>query len=347
MSLVRRSSALRMALLLLAASFTGLGVSADDAPPSAVGPLLKLLENGKLPPARLEPVAKMVCDRGNEHDLAVVYRQLIGTEWPEELRLQAIDWLLEAAKTRKVQPAGDVSGLAELLGESAPSALRGPIARLASAWKVDAAVEPLRKLAAAGNANDTLRKQAVDALLGYGGGVARTTIEQMLTADQPLEMQARAVVALAAIDPEQAAAKAAGLLHDMTPTSDPAPIVDAFLNVQGGAEELADAITEQRPSADVALLALRHMYAVGRSDPSLDAILSEVAGIDGEVPRLSEDEIKALAAKATQEGDAERGRRCFAGPTWRACGAMRSARVAARSVPTSARLESVRQSTTS
>ncbi|MCA9055703.1 MAG: c-type cytochrome, partial [Planctomycetaceae bacterium] len=99
--------------------------------------------------------------------------------------------------------------------------------------------------------------------------------------------------------------------QQMTAMDDPAHVMDAFLNIKGGADKLAEALRQQPPATDVALLALRHMYAVGRSDAALDSLLSELAGIKGEAPKLTEEQIKAKAEEAVAEGDAARGEAVF------------------------------------
>ena len=280
-------------------------------PPSAVGPLLGLLQRGTLPPERLPAVAKMVCERGNEHDLAFIFEQVTGDNWPIELRADALAWLREAVATRKVQPAGDLSGLGDLIDESDSDELRFAAVRLAELLTSDAIVTALQSLTEDATASRELRNAALDALIAYGGDVAQHTIDGLLAKDQPAATRVRGVTALTRIDVSRAAGEAAGLLKQATAEDDPAPLVDAFLNVRGGADKLAAALKENPPKADVALLALRHMYAVGRSDPSLDSLLSDLAGIKGEAPQLTAEEIKAKAELAVKQGDAAKGEEVF------------------------------------
>jgi putative heme-binding domain-containing protein len=285
-------------------------VRADD-PPSAAGPLLGLLKRGTLPPERVGAVAKMVSERGNEHDLAYLFSQATADEWPVELRRDVLAWLQEAADTRKLRPAGDLSGLAKLVSDADDPQLRQQAVKLAGAWQVKAAVEPLEKLAESPDAPQELKSAAIAALVAFGGETAQRTIERMLQPDQPVDVRARGVAALARIDLPRAASHAAKVLQAATATDDPAPLVDAFLNAKGGADALAAALEQTPPPSDVALLALRHMYAVGRSDAKLDAVLSRLAGINAEVPKLTEEEIKSLAKLASAEGDAARGEEVF------------------------------------
>lgn len=304
-----------IALGLLHAPTCGPGrgnVSAEAAePPSAVGPLLTLLKKGTLPPERLPAVAKMVCERGNPHDLAYVFQQAASETWPPELRRDALRWLRDAAETRKVVPEGDLAPLVTLLANDGdPPLLRDAIA-LAGAWKTPAAVAPLQNLAASPELSADLRLAAQQALIAYGGEVARRTIEAMLAADQPREVRLHGIAGLVPLDPSRAAEAAAVFLSQLAPTESPAPLLDPFLNQRGGADRLAAALEKHPPASDVALLALRHLYAVGRSDPALESLLSRLAGLQAEAPRLSPEEILELAALAEQQGDPARGEAVF------------------------------------
>jgi putative heme-binding domain-containing protein len=295
----------------LAALLFGLSAAAAADPPSAVGPLLTLLKKGTLPPDRLPAVAKMVAERGNEHDLAYLFTQAAGDAWPAELRRETFTWLREAAATRKVQPAANLSALAAIIAESPDAKLRLEAVRLAAVLKPAEAAPALEALTDDAKASPELVSAATAALISFGGDVARQTIARLLADGQPWQRQARGAAALVSIDPQQAARTAVELLQRAGPQDDLAPLIDAFLTAKGGADRLAAALRDATVPADVALLALRHVYAVGRSDPALDSVLSEQAGIRGEAPRLSEAEILAKADEAKARGDAARGEEVF------------------------------------
>ena len=48
-----------------------------DEPASAVGPLMKLFQSGRLPAERQGTVVEMICKRGNAHDLKVVFDRIV------------------------------------------------------------------------------------------------------------------------------------------------------------------------------------------------------------------------------------------------------------------------------
>src|SRR5579862_520387 len=118
------------AIFLLIMWLTAIPLDADE-PASAVGPLMKLYQSGRLPAERQPAVVEMICNRGNEHDLRVVLDKVLTAEGtPAALRLKALGWLAEAARTRKVKPAGDLAPLTELV-RSQDANLRLAAVRLA------------------------------------------------------------------------------------------------------------------------------------------------------------------------------------------------------------------------
>lgn len=285
---------------------------ADDAPPSNVGPLIGLMKKGALPAERLPGVVKVVCERGNEHDLAFVFSEVVREDhWDRSLRGDTIGWLYEAATSRKVRPAGDVSAIATLVQNSSEPKLQLPAMKLIGLWKVTSAAAGLEAIIESDKSTDAARSAAIDAVVALGGEVAARAVDTMLRSDQPLSVQFRGVAAQTTIDIKQAATSAAKVLKSAGSEDDPALLMNAFLQQKGGADVLAKALESTPPNADVALLLLRQMYAVGHSDAVLDKVLSKLAGVNDVPPKPTEARIKELALQADTEGDAIRGELVF------------------------------------
>ena len=122
---------------------------------------------------------------------------------------------------------------------SSPSdlALEKPAVRLAGLWKLEAAADALRRLAVSPSVDDVLRAEALDALAAIGGQVGRSRIEVLAGRDQPMGTRILAVAALAKLDLEAAAVRAAEILAQPAALGrDLTPLLAAFLNRQGGAE---------------------------------------------------------------------------------------------------------------
>ena len=303
---------LRVLPLLLAAMLVGLAAitARGDDPPSAVGSVLNLLKSGKVPAERLQPVLEIVCSRGNEHDLAFAYAQALEEDvYPTSLRVTVLEKLAAAARNRKVIPAGDLSGIATLLAADA-AGLQIAAVELAGEWKAAAAAPALAELAANPETSGALRDAALAALVRIDAEAARKTIDSLTTADRPAGVRAAGIAALARFDVDRAAALAAAALNEAQP-DDVARLMTAFLDRQNGPGALAAALAESPPPVDVAKLALRQMYSVGRSDADLSQVLEEAAGIAGDIPTPTTEELAALITEVETQGDAARGEDVF------------------------------------
>ncbi len=301
-----------VALLLAAFIPTG-AVAQDDAKPESN--YVKLLK--KAPEARLGSIVAIIGKRGDAADLAFVFARATSPDgFPATVRVKALETLADAAMTRDLRPEGDLSGLGLLIrpgggGGGVDPASRLAAVRLAGVWKAEGAVDALATIAGARGADGPTRSAALDALAAIGGPPARVAIARLAAAGQAPAVRAPAVAALARVDVDAAADLAAGLVADAAPGSDLAPLVAAFLDRRGGAEKLAAALGRRRPTPDAAKLALRAIYALGRSDELLVGTLSKAAGLDAETRPPTKDEMDRLIAEVAASGDPARGERVF------------------------------------
>lgn len=287
------------------------GTTATAAGPAGAGAVMNLLKSGKVPPERLGPVLEIVCTRGNAEELAYVYERVLQPDaLPAKLRLQVLRKLADAAVTRKVVPAGDLSGISGLL-ESADAALRDAAIALCGPWKVSAAVESLSKLAADPHVPDDTRAAALAAIVHIDAAAAENVAAALTDDGQPFAIRALGIASLTRSDLPRAATLAAAALSHATGGDDPSRMVDAFLEKQGGTDALAAALQKSSLAEDVAKLVLRRMYAVGRSDAVLSAVLEHAAKIAGDVATPAGAELAALIAEINTSGDPARGEAVF------------------------------------
>ncbi len=296
-------------IIALAAS-----ASADD-PPSAVGPLMKLFQSGRLPAERQGAVVEMICNRGNEHDLRVVFDKLVQPDGlPADVRPKALGWLTDAAVTRKVKPAGELAALEQLVvGPAAakdPALQRGAL-KLAAVWKDTHITPALQKLALDKDTAIELRRAAIDGLITIADPRAQQTLRQLAEHGPTLVIRMQAVAGLVGFEITGAAKLAAEILLISKPTDDPGPMLDAFFARKEGSDRLAAEIEKHPPQADVAKVALRYMYSVGRSDSALSGVLSKVAGIAADPPPPTPEEVGKLVDDVIAKGNASRGERIF------------------------------------
>ncbi|MCA9080673.1 MAG: c-type cytochrome [Planctomycetaceae bacterium] len=303
---------IRIGALCLTLVVLGCGSAALAADsPSAVAPLMKLLQSGKVPESNRERIISLICAKGNAADLAYILEQVLQPEvWPAELRMTVLKSLREAAVNRKVIPDQHREGIAAII-ESDNSELRSIAISLAGTWKEPAAAKSLTEISLNPSLQIALRAAALEGLSQVDRATARTTIASLLDGKPDFETRSFAITTLLRIAPEQAADLAATALADAAANDDPAVLMDAFLNSQGGADQLATALAETTLGKDVALMALRHMYSVGRSDQHLSDVLSEFAGIAEEMPLPTKEELATLIEEVWSDGDPARGEAVF------------------------------------
>jgi len=300
----------RFAVWLLAFALLSVHPAFGDDPPSAVGPVMKLLRSGRVPESRLPSIVEIVGTRGNEHDLALLFNEAVGTKWPEPLRASALRLLIDSANTRKMIPTGDLSPIARLITGGDPS-LQPLAIEFSGAAKVQAAAPALAEVLAKDDVKPNVQAAALNALVAVSGRDALPTVQKVLAGKAPLAVKAPALAAFAEVDVQGAAKTAIALFEQLKPTDDAGPIVDAFLARKNGSKVLAEAVAKSPPSADIAKLALRHIYSVGRNDEELVSTLGKAAGINDDPEPLTPELIAGLVAEVEKSGDAARGEAVF------------------------------------
>jgi putative heme-binding domain-containing protein len=287
------------------------GFARADEPVSAVGPLMKLFQSGRLPAERQPAVVEMICNRGNEYDLRVVFDKVIGPDgMAETLRLKSLGWLADAARTRKVRPAGDLSGLAQLVRVKNQTAAMAAI-RLAATWSVDASSPDLRQIAAADDSSTEIRQTAIEALGAIGGTENHAALLKLAAAGHRFPIRVSAIAAVVGFDVHAAAREGTDLLAHASVDDDPAVMLDALLEHKSGSAALAAALQQARLNIDVAKRSLRYMYSVGRNDAELSNVLSAAAGVAADPQPPTQDEVAALVREVLEKGDPARGEKIF------------------------------------
>ncbi len=306
---------LRATMLVVALMECGVASVCGDETESAVGPLMKLFQGGRLPAERQGTVVEMICSRGNANDLKVVFDKIVQPDgFTPELRLKAMQWMTDAAVTRKVKPAGELVALEKLVAGDAAAAnpaLQQASIKLASTWK-DAAILPaLQSLATDSKTKSELRRVAIEGLVAIGSTESKSTLLKLVGKELPLPVRMQAAAGLSGMDLAAAAQAGAQVLADATAKDNPDEMIAAFLDRKGGADILAAELAKQKLTADVAKRSLRYIYSVGRSDAALSDVLSKAAGIAADAPPPTPEEVTRIAADVISKGDAARGEKIF------------------------------------
>jgi putative heme-binding domain-containing protein len=342
MNLLASRSAILAAILALGVTPTVPARAAADDPP-ADSPMVKLLKSGRVPEERQGTVIEMIGRRGTVADLDYIYQRALDVAAPPPIRARALDALAEAATTRGMNPEKDRDKLVGLLAvpatpagspliassgtgtqpqrfssnlqiptASAGSPLIGPVIRLAGAWKLESACGALRDIARSPKVEENVRESAIDALATIGGKSGRSAIEDLAGPGSPMPIRLSTIASLTRLDVDAAAARAAELIPSaVAEGAKLEPLMESFLNHQGGGATLASAIGRHSISPDAAKLALRAVYSLSQADPALVAALGKAAGINTEVKPMTPAELSSLVAEVAAKGDPARGEAVF------------------------------------
>ncbi|HTN74728.1 MAG TPA: hypothetical protein VL096_05755, partial [Pirellulaceae bacterium] len=275
---------------------------------------VKFLKAGKVPPQRMGAILGLIAKSGDADDLAYLLAQATKEDgFPADIKPVAFEALLSAATDRNLKPEGELSALDAVMASADPKLAKSRLiaVKLAGLWKVEKLAGSLEQLATAKDASPALRIAAMEALGSIGGKAAQATFAKLAAKGNPIATRSLAVAGIAQHDATAAADQAVLVLADLTDKDDPAALVDAFLAQKDGSAALAKAIAEAKLPVDAAKLALRHLYAIGRSDEELVAALSTAAGVSNENKPLPPEELKRLVAEVAAQGDAARGELIF------------------------------------
>ncbi|HEX4145188.1 MAG TPA: hypothetical protein VHY91_16900 [Pirellulales bacterium] len=284
---------------------------------SPVATMVTRLQAGKVPAERIGAIVTVIGNRGDADDLAFLFQQAVaGSQWNDALRLQTLQVLVDASVTRGIRPSGELTSLEQLIRTDpqpgGAEAARQLIAiRLAGLWHLAPLAELLAQRSLDEKALLPVRQASVVALGQIGGPGARKTFDTLLATSRPPAIRSLGVAGLAQVDLETAALRGADLLATETEADNPGPLVDLFLSHTKGPNLLAAAIRKTKPPVSVARRALEHLYAIGRVEGDLPAVLSEIAGIAADMHLPDPDEIRRLVAEVQAQGDAARGEMVF------------------------------------
>ena len=280
-------------------------------------PAVRLLKSGKVPPERLGTVIGIVGRQGTASDFSVLLEKATDPKaFPRDIRIKALDTLADAAANRKIIPDKNREALLQVLpepGRPGDIALTKAAIRNIIAWKLDQASTRLEAIAKAPKSPDDLRAESMKALGLLGGEANLKTLTALANSIQPTKTRVLALSALSAVAPDKAADLTVELwTKGSTPTgSDISQILTGFLNKSGGPESLSKALESSKVPQDTAKLALRQLYAIGRSDAALVTALSNAAGIASEIKAPTDAELKVLMDEVASKGDAKRGEEIF------------------------------------
>lgn len=298
-------SALTLSVITL---FLNLAFQSPATAQSSVSPMMKLLKSGRVPASRQGTIIELICRKGNPEELGFIWEQIVNDKFQGEVKEKSLIALKEAFQNRKIKPAGSLADISKLIDAKPP--VNQIAIELAGLWKVSGAAAKLQELALSAKTAEKLRLAAIDALVSIGGPESIKAMQKLTQENSPADIRYLGAAALVSLDLKQAIT--AGIkIMSTSKEGDPTPFIEAILDTQGAADQLAAALSTQKVPEDVAKKQLRYMYSVGRSDKALSDALSKAAGMSGEDKKLTEEEFKQLLADVIAKGNAERGEQIF------------------------------------
>ncbi len=269
-------------------------------PALAGATLSRLVTENKVPLDGSGPWFELLGSAGGANEIDRLWTRVQEKKTEEINTPRILTALADAAKLRGVRPTLPVAELANYLDTEHAETLRAA-ARLAGAWKSEAAVPRLVALTA--GKDDVARNTAFEALREIGSEPARAALRQLAAAPNAPHIRGQAVAALAALDFNPALITEA--LAAQPDEAAALPVWRGLLAVKDAGDRLAAALPKELPKP-VALAGLRAAREAGKNGAKLLAALTPLAGVSEAEAKMPKD-FKALAGFAKQNGDPARG----------------------------------------
>ncbi|MEK6235944.1 MAG: HEAT repeat domain-containing protein, partial [Planctomycetales bacterium] len=274
----------------------------------ALRPLVELIRSGKIPDDRLHRVFGLVAGIGGPNELKqVLDHALAGEKSKTSSRAALLDSLRESARNRGVRPAGNLNALAVLIAHQ-DAGLQAAAVRLAGAWKLESAREPIEILARSSDAAVSLRQTAVNALANFGADATRDVFAELVSNKHPSPIRVAAVAASLRVDPREGVARTVALLEALDPVAeDPSPLYQAVMGIRNGPGMLAAALKGKKLPLDVAKVGWRIARSAPAENPKLLEALRQSGGWKQEPKAWAEADVRSMVELAAQRGDPARG----------------------------------------
>jgi putative heme-binding domain-containing protein len=276
----------------------------------AVAALVKQLREGRLPPAARADVYDLVAAVGSAEDQRVTYDAAVDPDSGAAERLRALAALDRAARGRNVRPAGVDPAKLTALFTAPDAAVAAAAVRFAGAWQPAPFRAQLEALAAAEATPLPVRAAAAESIADTGPDGA-DALRKLAGAAAPAAGRLLAIGALSRLDLKDASVRAADVLSTAPGGTDPAALLAAILQREGGADALDLALKDKPLPKDTAKLALRYLNTSGRNAGGLLNTIREAAGLTATAKPPTPDELAAIVTRVQAQGDAARGEQVF------------------------------------
>jgi putative heme-binding domain-containing protein len=269
-----------------------------------------LASRDQLPPSVIDQAENVIALYGSPEQARLAFDVVIDPATSFGRAEALLGSLLTATSTRGVVPAGDLSGLTNLLHtDGGPLSVRAVEA--VGVWGLTGLIEPVQLLAADTTRPDWLQEAAIKALGRLPADASAESLAALATNPQlTAGLRGAAIEALVAGDPDAAASAAAALLASAPPQGVQDRLFRGFLSRRGGGDRLADALADTPAiPRDILLRGLTLARGAGQPQPRLLPLLESLA--KGESPvqtaAMTAGDLTEFASFISTSGDAARG----------------------------------------
>ncbi|WP_425617912.1 PVC-type heme-binding CxxCH protein [Anatilimnocola sp. NA78] len=276
--------------------------------PEVVAPLLKLIQQDKIPADRVEGVLAIVASLGGPKELGAVFEMVLAKDSSLAAPKQAalLDALRETSRLRKVQPTGDLSQVSKLF-HATNEQVRSAAIRAAGQWKLPTAATELAALASKDDQPAAVRQAAIEAVGLTGGPNAQQLLAQLAAKGRPLADRQQALATLATLDVKATAKGTVDLLAEAPQGVDPAAMIQPLLARKEGTAALTAALAGSKLSTDVAKLVIRAARSAPQPSEELIASAQKAGGLESAGWKLTPEFSTEMVTLAREQGNPEKG----------------------------------------
>jgi putative heme-binding domain-containing protein len=284
--------------------------------PGVVEPLLDLFRRNQVPPGQIDKVLTLIATLGGPKELGAVLNLVLDPKgsMPPATRASLLRSLADTTSQRRVRPEGELGRVTELL-KADDEQVRTAAALVAGVWKLESARASLATWANAtpGDAqvSEAMWRAATEAISLYGGAESEAALAQLASPRRSFDQRHAAVVALARLNVQNAAALAAELLAEWPAGASPEGLVASLVGQKGGADALTQAVSQRSLSPDTAKLVLRAVQGAPSPSEGLVAAVRKAGGLEMAGWKHSNELVAQLVAEAAKSGDPRRGEAVF------------------------------------
>ena len=262
----------------------------------------RVIQERRLPRDGSGPWIELIGQAGGPKELGALLRQTVSGGFDDAATARALTSLGEAARTRKVRPEGDATGILGLL-ESSNDSVRAATLRLTGDWKTPPPAQSLTRLAS--DPSEQVRTTVFEVLRLQGAG--SLPLLKQLAEDKDPATRRRAVLTWAALDLSGAGAAVVSAVQGLDQEQIAQEFWRSLLAIKGSGKQLAALLPASGIPAAAARTGMRVAREGGRNDMELVLTLAKGAGLSADTQAFTDQLIREMATRAAASGNPQRG----------------------------------------